>query len=102
MTDNNNSLAVRENSNAGAISPFSSKSAFADAQEMLAPLMDSTMVPECYRAYTLDKNKQWVENPAALENCLMAMEIATRAQQDSHAPWYRARSPQKRNTGRER
>ena len=79
MTENNESLAVRENSNTGAISPFSSIASFVDAQRMMAPLMNSTMVPECYRATIYDaKAGHTVENTAGLGNCLIAAEIAMR------------------------
>lgn len=66
MTENNTSLAVRENSNAGAISPFSSISSFVDAQRMCAALTGSVIVPEIYRGK---------DN---VGNALVALEMAQR------------------------
>ena len=41
-------------------------------------LSSSTLVPEIYRRWKVDKNNDRTENPAGLSNCVVALNMATR------------------------
>lgn len=58
-------------------SPFTSMHAFSLAQRMATVLASSTIIPDDYRSWVL-KNNEWVENPAAVGNCFIALELSNR------------------------
>lgn len=58
-------------------SPFNSMHAFGVAQRMATMLSSSSIVPNDYRTWVL-VNDKWVENPAAVGNCFIAIELANR------------------------
>lgn len=68
-------LAVLEDHS--PVSPFASMTSFEKAQRVARALASSTMVPEAYQQYVL-KNGQWQENPNAMGNCLVALEMSSR------------------------
>lgn len=57
---------------------FSSGRGFHVAMEMAKMLSESTMVPDQYQAYNLQKNGSWAHNPVGVGNCLVALEISSR------------------------
>lgn len=59
------------------VSPFANMSSFVKAQRVAHALASSTLVPDAYQQFVL-KNNQWQENPAAIGNCLIALEMASR------------------------
>lgn len=60
-------------------SPFNSMHAFGVAQRMAGMLASSSIVPDDYRSLVWDKDKGlWMENPAAVGNCFIAIELANR------------------------
>lgn len=60
------------------VSPFANMSSFVKAQRVAHALASSTLVPDAYQQFVLNKNNQWQENPAAIGNCLIALEMASR------------------------
>lgn len=58
---------------------FGGSESFALAQRMANLLANSTLVPEPYQRFVLNKDtKEWEENPTAIGNCVIALEIAGR------------------------
>ena len=57
---------------------FGGSDSFALAQRMAKMLAWTTLVPEPYQAQTLNKQGVWIDNPCAIGNCVIALEIATR------------------------
>ena len=58
---------------------FFNTQGFALIQRVANLFANSTMVPEAYRTFTKDKKTgQMVENPAALSNCVVALNMANR------------------------
>ncbi len=58
-------------------SPFRSMHAFGVAQRMANMLASSSIVPDDYRTWQW-KDNQWIENPSAVGNCFIAIELANR------------------------
>jgi hypothetical protein len=56
---------------------FGNKDDFATGQRMALMLSRASIVPDTYRGHIL-KNDQWVENPDAVGNCFIALELANR------------------------
>jgi hypothetical protein len=61
----------------GGLQVFSNGHAFVMAQRMAQAIATSTMIPNQYRTSYEDKG-EWVNNPAAVGNCLIALELANR------------------------
>lgn len=59
-------------------SPFNSMHAFGVANRMASMLASSSIVPNDYRQWVQDQNDKWIENPAAVGNCFIAIELANR------------------------
>ncbi|MES2347016.1 MAG: hypothetical protein V4641_05530 [Pseudomonadota bacterium] len=62
----------------GAVGIFASTDAFAQAQRMAVCLASATMIPDAYRQWQQKANGQWEENPSAVGNCMIALEMASR------------------------
>lgn len=83
MSDELDSKQLKEisESSSGPMDMFSA-SGFALLQRMAKAFSASTMVPEQYKAIILKKNAQggeeWVENPNAMSNCIIALDMAQR------------------------
>lgn len=62
---------------------FETKDSFDLMQRAARLLSNSTLVPEAYRAFIKDKKeKDWVENPQSLSNCVVALNMAVRMKAD--------------------
>ena len=80
MATESRSVAVQQ---PGAAAPvnigFGTLASFEFTQRAARALMQSTLVPEIFRQWTLNKQtKEMVENPNALSNCIIALNMADR------------------------
>lgn len=75
-------LDVRRDTNLTVSSPFESAASFELAQKMATLLSCSSIVPDIYRQqYPIMSNGsfvRWEENPDAVGNCFIALELANR------------------------
>lgn len=71
-------LMERPNTDLMASSPFASRDSFELAQRMATMLSTASIIPDTYRAEYLDKDGKWVQNPDAVGNCFIALELANR------------------------
>lgn len=70
---------LRTGAQENALTVFGGSESFALAQRMANLLANSTLVPEPYQRFVLNKDsKEWEENPTAIGNCVIALEIASR------------------------
>lgn len=63
---------------ANALSVFAGTDAFAQAQRQAVCLASGSMIPEPYQAWIQQKDGSWKENPNAVGNCMIALEMANR------------------------
>lgn len=61
----------------GEASPFASLHSFVTAQRMAFALSQSTLIPPAYRQW-VENNGKWEENPSAISNCMIAIDLAAR------------------------
>lgn len=83
MTDSTDLSAIDTESiiprtSKGNVTIFRNAETFELAQRMAKMLSWSTLVPTDYQAQVLGQDGKWVDNPVALGNCVIAIEIASR------------------------
>lgn len=70
--------AIIPRTSKGNVTIFRNAETFELAQRMAKMLSWSTLVPTDYQAQVQDQSGKWVDNPVALGNCVIAIEIASR------------------------